>query len=249
MVYGLWIVKPIIPLHSEEMRSPPTSPNRKEWRAVPLTSQVGQVIKDRILSGELRPGERLVEQQIAGELRVGQNAVREALIDLAHRGFVRRITNRGTYVTKLTVDEAKKLAQVRAALESLAAREVAARVAAEGLDLQVLDGWLDRMSEAADAGDRQGFYDADLPFHQALWELAGNEYLSRMLEQIVVPLFALFIILYMRKDGARDSLREAVSAHRQLVAELRSGLPDRAARSIEELVNLSVKHQQGLISE
>ncbi len=220
-----------------------------EWRAVPVTGQVAQVIKDRILSGELRPGERLVEQQLAGQLGVGQNAVREALIDLAHRGFVRRIANRGTYVTKLTLNEAQKLAKVRAALESLAAREVAARAASEGLDLQILDSWVDRMSQAADVGDRQGFYDADLPFHQALWELAGNEYLSRMLEQIVVPLFALFIILYMRKGEARDSLREAVSAHRQLVVELRSGSPERAARSIEDLVNLSVKHQRGLIAE
>lgn len=227
--------------------SPPK--DRGEWRAASLTGQVAQVVKERIFSGELAPGDRLVEQQIARELGIGQNAVREALIDLAHRGFVRRIANKGTYVTKLTLEEAKKLAQVRAALEALVVREVAGRVQSESLDLAVLDHWLDRMSDAADRGDRQGFYDADLPFHQALWSLAGNEYLSQLLEQIVVPLFALFIILYMRKDGARETLCEAVVAHRHLVAELRSGSPERAVKSVEELVNMSVKHQRGLISE
>lgn len=218
-------------------------------RPAPLTEQVAANIRARILKGELRPGERLVEQQLAKSLGVGQNAVREALIDLAHGGFVRRLANRGTYVTELTLEEARKMAEVRGALEGLAVELVAQRYARTPFDLGELDTPLAGMRSAAVANDREQFYACDLCFHQALWKLSGNEHLEQAAEQIVVPLFAFFIMLYMRTGSASGSFLEAVEAHEQVVRDIRSSGAGRARQSMEELVDLALKHQQGLMPD
>ena len=217
-------------------------------RAVSLTEQVAGNIRMRILKGELRPGERLVEQQLAKALGVGQNAVREALIDLAHHGFVRRVVNRGTYVTSLTFEEASKLAEVRGALETLAIELVQRRAARESIDWVPLEGLLEEMRQAAHAGDREEFYRADLSWHHELWRLAGNEHLYQLLEQVVVPLFAFFIMLYMRRDNATESFLEAVDAHQKVVNGLKT-TGSAAAGAMRELVDLALKHQQGLIAQ
>jgi DNA-binding GntR family transcriptional regulator len=218
-------------------------------KPVPLTNQVGELIKGRILRGELRPGERLVEQQLAKSLGVGQNVIREALIDLAHHGFVRRYANRGTYVTQLTLAEARKLAEVRISLEGLAVELAARRAASEPLDWKPLEELLAQMRRYAEAGDRESFYDADLKFHQRLWELAGNEYLAQLLEQIVVPLFAFFIMLYMRKTNVTEKLLDAVEAHEKVLDALRSSGAAAGAEAMRSLVDLSLQHQKGLVSQ
>ncbi len=218
-------------------------------RAIPLTEQVAEAIRNRILNGELKPGERLVEQQLARNLGVGQNAVREALIDLSHRGFVKRVTNKGTYVTHLTLQDAHKLAEVRAALEGLAVELAGLRVRnGESLDLASIEYELHRMLVAAEAGDREAFYDADLKFHRILWSLSGNEFLSAMAEQVVVPLFAFFIMLYMRTGDAKKTLVEAVEPHAEVLRQIRKGDGAGGVRALHQLVDLSLKHQQGLIA-
>lgn len=217
-------------------------------RAITLTEQVAANIHRRILDGALAPGERLVEQTIARDLGVGQNVVREALIALAHRGFVKRITNRGTYVTKLSLEEARKLADVREALEKLVCEKIGQRLHTETLDFTDLTEALNGMRTAALSNDRQGFYDCDLRFHRALWALAGNEYLEAALEEIVAPLFAFFIVLFMRRHQAESTLLEAVSAHQRLADRIinRAGS---CADEIHNLVNLSLADHKGLISE
>ncbi len=217
-------------------------------RAITLTEQVAANVHRRILEGALAPGERLVEQTIAREFGVGQNVVREALISLAHRGFVKRITNRGTYVTKLSYEEAQKLAEVREALEKLVCEKIEERQRTEELDLRGLSEALAGMRAAALNNDRQEFYDCDLRFHRALWALAGNEYLEAALEEIVAPLFAFFIVLFTRRNEAQSTLLEAVAAHEQLAERLTSGIGS-CAEEIHNLVNLSLEDHRGLISE
>ncbi len=105
-------------------------------KPIRLTDQISKVIKEKIFAGELEPGDRVVEQKIARDLGVGQNAVREALIELFHLGFVRRIPNIGTFVTKLDRTDAEKISQVRTALEGLVVDLVAQRLETDDLDLR-----------------------------------------------------------------------------------------------------------------
>src|SRR5688572_6741931 len=80
---------------------------------VGLKDRVAELIKEAILSGRLQPGERIVEMKVANEVGVATTAVREALFELEAQGFVSRLANRGTFVTKLSEDDVQKILRVR----------------------------------------------------------------------------------------------------------------------------------------
>src|SRR5258707_4590320 len=92
----------------------------QEIEAVPLTERVAAVLKDAFFSGKLKPGDAIVERQVAREMRFGTPVVREALISLQGQGFVRRVTNTGTFVTKFDAEEVRQLYTLRIELEAIA---------------------------------------------------------------------------------------------------------------------------------
>src|SRR5882724_3451507 len=92
----------------------------QEIEAVPLTERVAAVLKDAFFSGKLKPGDAIVERQLAREMKVGTPVVREALISLQGQGFVRRVTNTGTFVTQFNTEEVRQLYTLRIELEALA---------------------------------------------------------------------------------------------------------------------------------
>src|SRR2546427_7048922 len=85
-----------------------------------LPEAVAQRLRDAILVGQLKPGDRLVEQKLAGSFGIGQPTLREALKELEFQGFVRKSPKKGTYVTKVTLEDFRKIQQVRMALEVVA---------------------------------------------------------------------------------------------------------------------------------
>ena len=90
-----------------------------------LREEIREQIIDDILSGRLAPGTRIVETQLAKQFGVSQAPVREALRDLGLFGFVVCSPFRSTYVREISTEDLVKSYPVRAALESVAAREAA----------------------------------------------------------------------------------------------------------------------------
>ncbi len=218
-------------------------------RPIRLTDQISKVIKDQIFAGELKPGDRVVEQKIARDLGVGQNAVREALIELNHLGFVRRVANVGTFVTKLDRSDAEKISAVRTALEGLVVDLVATRMTREDLNLEEAADLLQKMRKALSRRDIVSFYDFDLRFHRLLWSLADNEYLSQVLEQMVAPLFAFFIMLNIHPSDRVDSFSEAVDHHENVLKALKSRSPQKAHSALCGLLEISLRQQRDIISD
>ena len=118
----------------KETGSVPSGDNDLRLRPVRLTDQICRALKQQIFRGDLQPGDRVVEKKIAKQFGTGQNPVREALIELSHQGFVRRLPNRGTYITKIDFEEAKRIARVRTLLEHLMIDLVTRRLESEPLD-------------------------------------------------------------------------------------------------------------------
>jgi DNA-binding GntR family transcriptional regulator len=123
-----------------------------------LREQIKEILLERILRGELEPGERLVETRLARELGTSQAPVREALRDLQ--------------LLRLVESEPFRGARVRAVDDELAAREAAKR---SGGDVVSLERELNAMRSAAAAGDWRTQIAHDLAFHREMIELAGNE--------------------------------------------------------------------------
>lgn len=159
---------------------------------ISLTQRVISALKDAFFTGKLKPGDPIVERQLAREMNVGTPVVREALISLKHEGFVRRVNNKGSYVTQFTAREVRDLYMLRIELETLALQWARTRVT--GADLAELTSLVDRLVEAGSRGSRSEFLKADFEFHRYYWRLSGNPFLSDLLERLMAPLFA-FVVL------------------------------------------------------
>jgi len=200
-------------------------------KPVTLRHRIVEVIRQAITSGDLGPGDRVVELQLAKQLGVGNTAVREALFELERAGLVTRIPNKGSFITKMTWEDAQQIFRIRKELESLAVELAMERISAA--DLDTLQGFVDGMRTAAETSDFERFYQNDIEFHRTLWRLSQNRYLASVLETLVVPLFAFFLIR-TRLDYRVDLLGSA-RRHHQLLDTIRDGhgVRDRMIASLD----------------
>ncbi|MDQ2920743.1 MAG: GntR family transcriptional regulator [Acidobacteriota bacterium] len=178
-------------------------------------NQVVQAIKDAIISGSIQPGEQIVESRMAQELGSGIPLVREALIELEHQGFVQKTPYKGTIVTKLGPTEIRHNFQLRVELEALAAEWAKANV--RPADIKELQKLINRMEQSSAELDLDQFYQTDLEFHRKIWSLSGNPYLVDVLEQVVVPLFAFFV---MKTRREKESYIRSAAMHGEIVEAL-----------------------------
>jgi DNA-binding GntR family transcriptional regulator len=187
-------------------------------KATSLKERIVSVIREAIASGKLNPGDRITELKLAKQLGVGTTAVREALFQLERTGFVKRVPNRGTFITQVTSADAQHIFRVRRELEGLAAELLIEHVTPS--DLERLRQLIDEMKAAADAARFETFYEKDLDFHRALWLLSGNPVLANVLETLVVPLFAFFIM--RTRPDSRAALLLSAERHETLLRALQA---------------------------
>ena len=137
-----------------------------------------QALRDAIVSGDLLPSERLVEEDLARRLGLGRGAVRMALVRLEHDGLVERERNRGARVRRVSDAEAVEILEVRAALESLAARKAAQRATPK--DVRELRAILREMGAKRERGDLMAVSDANARLHRRIVEISGHDTVRRM---------------------------------------------------------------------
>ncbi len=195
-------------------------------------NQVVLAVKDAILSGSIKPGDQIVESRIAQELGSGIPLVREALIELEHQGFVQKTPYKGTTVTKLGPKEIREIFQLRVELEALALEWAKENINPQHIkELQKL---IRGMEQSAAELDLNQFYQCDLEFHRKLWSLSGNSYLADVLERVVVPLFAFFV---MKTKREKESYMESAAMHGKIV----EALAVKSAPELRELMKDSLK--------
>jgi DNA-binding GntR family transcriptional regulator len=129
-----------------------------------------------------------VERKLAAQFGVIVPAVREGLIILEAEGFVVKKTNSATYVTTFSLQEVKKAFDLRRVLGGFAMELAMHSASAE--QLKSLEAAHLEMIDAAIQGNPDLFLQKDYEWHEAIWHLAGNEYLFAALRRLVLPLFA-----------------------------------------------------------
>lgn len=142
-----------------------------------LTEQVYERLLEAICIGELVPETRLTQQELAASLNVSRQPVLQALRMLRKDGFVIDSGRRGLMVAPLDARLIEQTYQVRAALDGLAAREAATRKARLDQDL------IRHGVSAANSGRIAVMIEADLKFHQALYDASGNPLISEAASQ------------------------------------------------------------------
>ena len=185
-----------------------------------LREQVKDVLLERILRGELEPGERLVETRLARELGTSQAPVREALRDLELLRLVESEPFRGARVRAVDDSQLLPVFPVRAVLEELAAGEAARNA---DRDVNALDRELESMREAAAAADWRTQIAHDVAFHRTMVQMAGNEPLLRSWLVLGVEVSTAFATYQTFWDQA-----ELAEFHVPIVEAIRVGDPKRA---------------------
>lgn len=157
----------------------------------PLTKLITAALRERIVSGEIAVGERLVEGRLSEEMGVSRMPVREALRELAAEGIVTIEPRRGASVTVFTEDQKRELVEVRATLEALNAKLAAKRHDPE--QIAALQRILDEGAKLTDCDDQVLLSRQNTEFHEALATVAANSVLQdliRSLRDRTVMLFA-----------------------------------------------------------
>lgn len=198
-----------------------------------LREQVKDVLLQRIVSGELEPGDRLVETRIAQELGTSQAPVREALRDLELLRLVESEPFRGARVRVFDEREMIEVYPVRASLE-----ELAAQLAAENLggDVSALEVEVEAMREAVRRDDTNALVQHDIAFHRLIVEAAANSVLEQCWKSLGVE-GRITLSLY----GTYMEPVEAAERHVQLLDAIRSGHARAAGREGRKHVEVSAR--------
>ena len=194
-----------------------------------LVTLVQRELERRILAGELEPGAKLTEEEIAGKLNVSRGPVREAFRALESAGLVRTEKNRGVFVRQVSVADADEIYEVRAGLDELIGRLLAARI--QPAQLTELRDLLKKMQKAARARSVDDYYPLNVKFHDCLAEFTGNRTLVAHYRRLVNELH-----LYRRETLARgaDSFPISTREHSEIVDALARRDADRAGKLMYE---------------
>lgn len=177
-----------------------------------LRDSVAQVIRDRILSGVLRPGQRIDQDGLAEELNLSKLPVREALIRLEWLGLVRTIPHRGSFVVELDPEDLLDTYRVYGTVCAMAAEAAVGKLSPADID------HLERLLDAIDAGPEAADIDAaHMEFHRCINRAGASRRMRRIIGQLLDSLpVSTFDFTHLWIEGAQQE-------HRAMVSLLRDG--------------------------
>lgn len=185
-------------------------------------------LEQDIVTGTLRPGERLDEQSLAVRFKVSRTPIREALMQLASAGLVELQPRRGAFVAALSLKGVLDRFEVMAALEG-ACGALAARRITDPERRQLLESHEGCIKEAS-GGDADAYYYANERFHHAIYAACHNEYLAdqaRSLSDRLKP----YRRLQLR---ARSRIATSLAEHQQIVDAILAGDGSQAEQVLQE---------------
>jgi DNA-binding GntR family transcriptional regulator len=190
------------------------TPALDQLRSAPLAGVLAEELERMIMAGEIKPGERVNEQQLAQRFNVSRGPVREAVRALEGGGLVEASPNRGAFVRRLSVDEVRELYDIRAALFGLAGKLMAERATPD--EIARLETALGEMELAAEARDFDAYYPLNLAFHEMIVDGSGNRTLAGQYRAFVKTLNLFRARSLVQGGGLAVSNRE----HREMVAAI-----------------------------
>jgi len=194
----------------------------------PLREIVFQALREAIISGELKPGERLMEVQLAEEMGVSRTPVREAIRKLELEGLVVMVPRKGAYVAGLSMKDAADVFEVRQSLEGLAAALAAERITDE--EIEALERILLEINDAAEKNDLNLIIQKDAEFHNILFKASRNDKLVQIINNLKEQIDR-FRIQSFENPGR---LKKLVEEHKKIVEAISERNVEKAKKLAEE---------------
>ncbi|MEN9539665.1 MAG: hypothetical protein RLZZ126_1900 [Pseudomonadota bacterium] len=181
--------------------------------AVSSTDVIVRSLTRAIVDHQLGPGTKLAEQKLADQYGVSRTLVRQALLQMSQRGLIRLEPARGAFVAAPSVQEAREVFAVRRIIEAEMTREFLRRCTPA--KIKALKSHVDQERAALQRKDARVRTELLGDFHVRMAELAGNEVLAQLLEQLISRC-SLITLMYQSENAAQHSHDE----HAQIVEAL-----------------------------
>ncbi|MGE5486049.1 MAG: GntR family transcriptional regulator [Ignavibacteriales bacterium] len=190
------------------------------WR--PVRNELSKVLRQMILTGELAPGERLIERDLANKLGVSRTPIRESVSRLESEGLVEHLPRKGCVVRKVSAAEVVEIFLIRSSLEALAGRLAAERGTPQ--DIARLKKALAQLEAAMARGDSTRTHDCHVAFHEVVYKMAQSQRLSGMLRTLVQQSFWFARVAY----GIPGRIEAAKAEHVAMARAIEKGDGDLA---------------------
>lgn len=198
-----------------------------------LSAQVRDAIEGKIATGELAPGDRIVEARIGAELHVSSIPVREAIRELVAKRVLEYVVHKGARVREVSMAETIDALEVKAVLEALAARLAGKKIAQTAAALRAC---IPPLGESLRARDYVRFQILNQSFHRTIVEASGNPILLSLWDTLAFEVRTRFIM-----DGLKTvDPDDMITQHADLYAAVLSGDAERVA-------SLSMSHSRHLV--
>lgn len=198
---------------------------------LPLRDVVFKTLRQGILTGELKPGERLMEIHLANKLGVSRTPIREAIRKLELEGLVTMIPRRGAEVAQITVKGLKDVLEVRKALDALAAELACERITEE--EIQGLKRACDNFEQITKTKDATKIARADVQLHDIIVKATGNERLSQMVNNLAEQMYR------YRFEHIKDATQHErlIGEHRKIYDSIMTRNKTAAAIAVKEHID------------
>lgn len=204
---------------------------------LPLRDVVFNTLRQAILTGELKPGERLMEIHLANKLGVSRTPIREAIRKLELEGLVTMIPRRGAEVAQITEKSMSDVLEVRRAVDALCVELACERISEE--ELEALKVACDNFEEAVKSGDVKKIAQADVALHDIIVRATGNKRLVQLVNTLSEQMYR------YRFEYIKD-----VSQHNSLVEEHRviyESILKKDKQTASEAAKLHIDNQEKTI--
>ena len=211
---------------------------------LPLRDVVFNTLRQAILKGELKPGERLMEIQLANKLGVSRTPVREAIRKLELEGLVLMIPRKGAEVAEITRQDMEDVLEVRTALEELAVKDACDHIT--DAQLSELKKASNEFKKALLEGkDLVTCADADMHFHNVILSATNNRRLIQMLNNLSEQMYR-YRVEYLKDDGIYPRL---IEEHQKMYDALKAKDQELAVSYVEKHLHNQAEAVKKIIRE
>ena len=197
-----------------------------------LREKILETIRDAILKGSLKPGERVSEPDLADRFGISRTPIREAFRQLESEGYLQVVPRKGAVVASLSERDIEEFYAIKILLEGFAARMAAENISEKDIErLEVING---RLRQIAKEGDVKNFFRIHNEFHEVFIKAAGNEKLYEMITQLVMR-FKRLRLASLSQPGRMEISAEE---HRNMIEAFRRRDGDRAENLVKRTATI-----------
>lgn len=207
---------------------------------LPLRDEVFNTLRERILKGVYKPGERLMEIHLADQLGVSRTPIREAIRMLELEGLVKMVPRKGAQVAKISKEDLQDVLEVRKALDTLSVKLACERITED--EIKLLNNAEREFEKALASKDVRDIAEADVAFHDVIHAATKNGRLKSMISNLAERIYRYrFEYIKQQSDGGKTLMLE----HREIMRCIEGRDVESAVKATE----IHIDNQEISISE